>query len=785
MLTVRLGAGGWGWTRTDAAVIGVVAVALALTAGCGGDDGGKKVADVTDTAAEDQVQETRVPQDVAPDIYIEPVPVQGLGGRCVHLRSGDVWLSATGDAAYEFVTEAEKAAAFYLQPADLDTYLLYDSNRGYLFAEEGALLRATTLESDVTRLEDRYVSGAEWGLEPYSKDVSVYQLAHRRSKGLLGLDGVGALAAPVQFEDAEGCADYPEMSLDASGNITKTTFEDGDLFGIVDAHEHIMSNLSFGGGLYHGAPFHRLGVEHALPDCSVVHGEEGRRDFFGHVYDGAGSSVVGFDSLIEAFMLGELAEPNHVTAGWPEFIEWPNARDRTTHQTMYYRWLERAWMAGLRLTVHFATNDWVICSMMDGQGVQPGKYDCEDMTAVARTIEESWAMQRYIDAQWGGEGKGWFRIVRTPEEARKVIQEGKLAVILGIETSNLFDCHLTQRAGKPVCDEAWIDSQLTKYHELGVRAIFPVHKYDNRFSPGDGSRDFLEAGAFFNSGHWTNMTLNCPDDPTMPSGWDNGTVFFGGLLKPRDEYLSEAPNDMSKFGEDPLMMAMKFLKQLQEPPAEGPYCQNATITQYGEALLEGMMDRGMIIEVDHFPQWAYRRVYEILEENDYPGAGTHGRHWEGRIYALGGISIIGVGRCQNPDDPGGTLRGVADRVELIKSKGGYPAVGFGFDFNGFAGAPGPRFREGACSVPQTNPITYPFDSYAGDVQFTQPQMGNRTVDFNQEGMLHIGLLPELLQDARTDAKDDSKLEPLFRSAEAYLRMWEKAEARAAARAAAK
>ena len=64
--------------------------------------------------------------------------------------------------------------------------------------------------------------------------------------------------------------------------------------------------------------------------------------------------------------------------------------------------------------------------------------------------------------------------------------------------------------------------------------------------------------------------------------------------------------------------------------------------------------------------------------------------------------------------------------------------------------------------------------------FTQPALGTRTVDFNTTGMIHIGLLPELIEDARRDGVTDADLEPLFRSAEAYLRMWEKAESRAAA-----
>jgi hypothetical protein len=52
------------------------------------------------------------------------------------------------------------------------------------------------------------------------------------------------------------------------------------------------------------------------------------------------------------------------------------------------------------------------------------------------------------------------------------------------------------------------------------------------------------------------------------------------------------------------------------------------------------------------------------------------------------------------------------------------------------------------------------------------------VDFNTEGMIHVGLLPELIEDARKDAQSDADLEPLFRGAEAWIRMWERAEERA-------
>ena len=44
------------------------------------------------------------------------------------------------------------------------------------------------------------------------------------------------------------------------------------------------------------------------------------------------------------------------------------------------------------------------------------------------------------DDQAGGTGKGWYRIVRDPEEASAFIAAGKLAVILGTEVQHLFNC---------------------------------------------------------------------------------------------------------------------------------------------------------------------------------------------------------------------------------------------------------------------------------------------------------------------------------------------------------
>lgn len=708
---------------------------------------------------------------------IVPLDVHGFAGGCYVLRSDAGLLVSAGDA----VGWGEEGTPLRTRYSAPGTTLLYGPEGGWVTLVDGRLSRQTTLRSDVTEVRDELLSGAEWVLETHPAVAGRYALRALGRDRWIGEEGAtrsAESAAAVEFEPTSGCADYPELTLDATGDPGRTTWEDGDVYGFVDMHTHLMTNFAFGGGMFHGSPFHPLGVEHALPDCSVIHGAEGRRDFFGYTYDTAGSAL-DMSSMLAMVLGGELLDPNHVTAGWPDFTEWPNSRKRATHQTQYHRWLERAWRGGLRLVVQLATSNAVNCHLAVGEGWSEARYDCEDMTAVDRQIDAAYAMERYLDAQAGGPGQGWFRIATTPSEARTVIEDGKLAVVLGIEASDLFDCHLTPRPGGPVCDEAWVDSQLDAYFGRGVRVLFPNHKYDNAFTPGDGSGGFIEAGNFLNSGYKTNkVTEGCPTD--IPNGFDRGDVAFGELLEPRDTYQSSPQEDLSDFPDEPVDTLLRYTSELTSGPIAGDHCQNGTLTPVGEHLLLGMMQRGMIIDVDHLPRHSYKRAYELLFAHDYPATGTHARNNNGRLYELGGLSQGGFDRCHDPENPRGALDGYRGRLAQMVKAGMHPSLGFGFDYNGFAGGPRPRFGPDGCSSEQQHPIEYPFASHDGAVTFTQPRAGNRVIDFNTEGMVHIGLLPEYVEDARRDGATDADLEPLFRSAEGYLRMWEKAVTRAAA-----
>jgi microsomal dipeptidase-like Zn-dependent dipeptidase len=235
---------------------------------------------------------------------------------------------------------------------------------------------------------------------------------------------------------------------------------------------------------------------------------------------------------------------------------------------------------------------------------------------------------------------------------------------------------------------------------------------------------------------------------------------------------------MSGFVDNPLGTLLPFLSDIRAPALKGKYCQKTGLTSLGKTLMSQLMKRGMIMDIAHLPQRALNEAYTILEKNKYPATKTHGDSNDGRLYALGGMTGTHFGRCSDANNPGAMGKHLADAVALAKKKGTYPSEALSFDLNGFAGGPRPRFgTDSKCKNKQSNPVTYPFKSYDGQVTFTQPNLGERKVDFNKEGMIHIGLLPELIEDIRRDGTTDKALEPLFRSAEAYIRLWEKAEAR--------
>lgn len=140
---------------------------------------------------------------------------------------------------------------------------------------------------------------------------------------------------------------------------------------------------------------------------------------------------------------------------------------------MYYRWVERAWRGGQRIMVADTVNNSVLCSLP----TQVNTSSCNDMDVVRRQVKKTKELEAFVDARHGGPGKGWFRIAYSPEEARRYVEQGKMAVILGMEVSAPFGCGMT--LGVSHCSKAKIDAGLDEAKELGIRSMYLCHKFDN------------------------------------------------------------------------------------------------------------------------------------------------------------------------------------------------------------------------------------------------------------------------------------------------------------------
>ena len=536
---------------------------------------------------------------------------------------------------------------------------------------------------------------------------------------------------------ADGCTAYPEADVNITGNPHGGVTPFQEVRGYVDGHTHHMAFEFLGGEAHCGKPWDPYGAPAALTDCED------------HTYTG------GYGAVLETALSGR---PGHDPVGWPTFQDWP-APDSLTHEGTYYRWMERAWRGGQRLFVNLLVENNQLCQLYPLK-----RNSCDDMDSIRLQAKQSYAFQDYVDAQFGGPGKGFYRIVTSPFEARRVINAGKMAVVLGIETSVPFGCTFKNVPGVgdvPACDEASIEAQLDEVRDLGVRQMEIVNKFDNALSgiAGDAGEtgvlvngaNFLETGTFWDMEHCE------PAD---------------GESADKTQY---AAPDISAGQQDALFGAIAMISGALSLPATPLYptplhCNSRGLTTLGEYTINELAERKMIFDPDHMSVKARNQALDQIEEMGYHGL-MSSHSWSTldaypRVYEAGGFITGYAGNSTGFVDKWRSHQGWADPRY-------YWGFGFGADINGLGAQGGPRGADVA------NPVTYPFRGLAG-VRVDKQVAGERTFDFNSDGVAQYGLYPDWIQDlslvAEASEKGDGKkiLDDMARGAEAYLQMWERA-----------
>lgn len=603
----------------------------------------------------------------------------------------------------------------FFKPTDLGDYLLYDADRRFVSAEgeRAAAPSAATV----------------WTASKQSNGF-----VFRNDGGALTIDGRSTFPLRV----TTGCTPYPESQIDVAGDPHAGVTPYQEVRGYVDAHTHGMAFEFLGGDAHCGRPWHRFGAPYALVDCPD------------HTATG------GYGGLLESVLSGE---PHHDPVGWPTFKDWP-APESLTHEGTYYRWLERAWRGGQRIFVNLLVENNQLCQLY------PIKHNsCDDMDSVRLQAQRMYEMQDYIDAQFGGPGLGFYRIVKSPWEARRVINAGKLAVVMGIETSVPFGCTFKAVPGVgdvPACDIDDIDRQLDEVMDLGVRQMELVNKFDNALSgiAGDNgavgvlvnTANFLETGTFWDMEH-------C--EPEQPGAHDHNQYGAPEIAAEQQDALFGAIGELFGPGRLPAL-------PLYPRP---DHCNSRGLTTLGEYTIRRMAEENLIFDPDHMSVKARDQALDQIEELDYPGV-LSSHSWSTpdaypRIYRAGGFITPYAGDATGFVEKWRTHLGWADPRY-------YWGIGFGADINGLGAQADPRGADVA------NPVTYPFTGLGG-VTVERQRAGERVYDINVDGVAQYGLYPDWIEDlgkiADSQNAGDGALiqDDMARGAEAYLQMWERAQ----------
>ncbi len=592
---------------------------------------------------------------------------------------------------------APSVGPFTMQAAALGVYLLYGPRGDYLTDDGTGSLAGASTPSAAT----------EWTVDGSS------------AQGFTMTNAATGTRLPVSFVPATGCAAYPEAQVDAVGTPFSGASPEADVLGTVEGHAHVTAFEFLGGDWHCGRPWSPFGVAYALP-ASCAADEQGT--------NGA------FESLID---FGGATRPADMH-GWPTFVDWPSPT-ALAEEGDYYTGIERAWKAGLRLMVTDLVDNEALCSLMT-----TSHNPCNDMDAVKIQSGDLYALQDYIDAQSGGPGRGWFRIVTDPFRARRVINQGKLAVIEGIEVSRIFGCGEVNDV--PQCNEQQIDAGLQEVHDLGVRTFFPIHEFDNAFG---GTKMIAgEMGAVVNAGNRDETGSFWNLAPCPASDQDAAQVNV------------PATGPLAQLVNGPL--ASLLHGSALPVYGDGPQCNTRGITDLGSYVIGQMIKNHFLIQLDHMDSATATAALAIATAHHY--SGVISAHCCSSAQLFRGIYATG-GFISPPAEPAPAFVATwkADKAQADPKY--HFGFGWGSDMNGLADQPGPAAG---------TPITYPFPSYDGKVSFTQEQWGDRTFNLNTDGLANYGMYADWLRDLQL-VGGNQMMADMFQGAEAYLETWERAD----------
>lgn len=483
--------------------------------------------------------------------------------------------------------------------------------------------------------------------------------------------------------------------------------------GFADLHNHVFSELAFGGAWFHGTV---EGPEAtALAPCEVE---------FDPLSMFANHARVRFP-IVSSFIgkiAGSTGDTGHhldKVSGFPQYTGWPRW-DTLAHQQNWEGHLKSAHQNGMSLLVLSAVNFEPLCELMP---LENRKFrDCSDTLAIERQIQAAHQFASKHD---------WFQIVKTPAEARKAIAAKKLAVILSIEVTHLFG------------DGPW-EPEFTRVHEQGVRTLQIAHQLNNRFV-GPALHNFVFRAMqwwfdFQHRGRWYEILMPWKFGfDRSPSGLNRKGLTDEGRALVRQMIQKGMPIDLAHVSEQGVRDVLAITEPLQNYPV-----------YISHGHFRPVMDDG------RYSIWEKSSSDWVVQAIKKSGGMFGLRTGSEKTKLFSGSSV--------PNDCQGSTKSFAQTYQYGAHGLGVP-VGFASDLNGFIQQIRPRFGgpEETCGA-ETDA------TFRAQQRIAQSRPLQKR--FDQSGLGDASQLPDVLQELKNFGVDTQALET---SAEAYIQMWEKAE----------
>jgi microsomal dipeptidase-like Zn-dependent dipeptidase len=557
-----------------------------------------------------------------------------------------------------------------------------------------------------------------------------------------------------------------------------------------------MSNLAFGGKLFHGAPDagslmpavempwdpvcrfdnRAINIYEALSQDGPTHGPPLVPPFG---WNPCGNYLrFGAILALEGFNDAHISPPQAV--GYPSFTDWPKWDD-ITHQKMWIDWIRRDWEGGLRVMVALSHNNRMLAEVLGIGGSAAISGVKNDKASSDLQIDE---IKKLVAAH-----SEWMAIARSSAELQSIVQGGKLAVVLGVEIDKIGDFSTDGSV-----TEKMVDDEIARLYGQGVRYIFPIHLTDNAFGDTAIYKSLFNAANFRETGKpWKVGCGQVADEVGFRSA--GFPPELDPLIPPGTPDPPRAPDCVTATPNGPM-----FTGHVNTRTEDG-------LTSLGKFALKAMMKRGMIIDIDHMSD---RAANWALGFANFPGGGyplmsghtgirdrqsgdlnaenARTKDQLAQVACLGGMLGLGTDGMA-AFHWAAAYNEAYDDMRRAFAPGkrcqeftplGMSFIGLGTDMNSLVRTPPPTFNP-PWSLRITdiynpnNPIN------AGLPPLIKSTTGDRTWDYNVDGVAHYGMYVDFLRDVRTCSGDPTNTckqivdDELSYSAENFYRMWLKAE----------